>query len=166
MLFLRLVVVGFIGYFITVTIMPSGDPVGDIEKLGTLMFIDAPVGILYYFGGLGDSMKAMDTDAYNPLQNWVWLVGWIGTVALSLALPFFWVISMFVTIWLLLSTISPTLGTIFAVLLTGSDGRPESAASKVNGHLLTGRITIDESIKNDAAAQAIVAALDERNKGR
>jgi len=121
-----------------------------VYNIVVYLFIQPAWFIFELFDGFKESILASDFGGENPIANFAYLLGMLGSIALALALPLaYWFSSAFFVFYVL------TLGMKVKPVGEGID----SPAMKNWMHLFNGRTTVDELYAAEVQANAIAEAI-------
>jgi len=133
-------------WFIVVLVIPGINWYEHVYWLGSIIVVTPTAFIYNFFTEFWQSIVAEDWSNHNPIQDAVYIMLYLGGIALSLALP--------VLLWL--SMLFITLDTLTGWTKIGTTGSV-SADNKNIEHLLTGRTTIGHTYDADVIANAIAS---------
>jgi hypothetical protein len=133
-------------------VVPSFDFWTTFDNLFSPFYVDAPSWIFHTLSDYSETVNQMDTSNYHPMQEFFWLVWWLATVALSLALPVLWWVVVTFTFWLSLYAVNQPL----SLIILPGDNSPGMANWM---HLFNGRTTIQQTFDAEVQANAIASSL-------
>jgi len=155
------------GALLIAAVVPSFSLEKTAHNIFTPLYVDIPGWIFDSMTNYQEQIRTMDTSAYNPFQDFLWLVWWLSMVALSLVIPVFWWVGITFAFWLSIYAISNNAGIFLisgeTIPPAGARYRNHSSAEAANWlHLLNGRTTIDKTFDAEVQANAIASALNRK----
>ena len=148
-----------LGYFMFAILAPGMDFWDAAKTVFVPIYVDVPLWLFDTFSDLNESFKTEDISNNNPAQDFGWLLMFLGTLALSLALPVLWWVIVTFLIWLSIFNVAPNLANGILTIFGGYDSSPQAENWK---HIVNGRTTIQDTYDADVQANSIADALKNR----